>query len=178
MAADTKPIVNLPCLHYFSFLPKDYVVKKDVQLPKGHRVVTHFTVQGNDLLMTYFLCVNDNSAYIIIVHYDGRTDREIIDGVYISIDAEPKVSGFLLENRPGMESLPRPFTLDELQMVINKQLPSWLLSKGIKSLPQLIHLVECRRYEYMKIHSIKHSYRITFSFLALSSQQDLYHPLT
>ena len=145
MIADSKPLVNLPCLHCFSFLPKDYVVKKDVQLPEGHKVVTHFTAQGDDLLMTYFLCMNGKSAYIIIVHYDGRTDQQIIDGVHILTDEEPKVSGFLLENRPGMENLPRPFTLDELQMVIDEQLPSWLSCKGIKSLSQLVHLVECRR---------------------------------
>lgn len=147
MATDSKQLVNLPCLHCFSFLPKDFAVNKDVQLPKGHMVVTHFTAQGDDLLMTYFLCVNGKSVYVILVHYDGRTDQQIIDGVYISNDAEPKVSGFLLENRPGMANLPRPFTLDELQMVIDEQLPSWLLTKGIISLPQLIHLVESRRYD-------------------------------
>ena len=109
------------------------------------KVVTHFTAQGDDLLMTYFLCMNGKSAYIIIVHYDGKTDQQIIDGVHILTDEEPTVSGFLLENRPGMENLPRPFTLDELQMVIDEQLPSWLSCKGIKSLSQLVHLVECRR---------------------------------
>ena len=145
MAADSKPLVNLPRLHCFSFLPKDYVVKKDVQLPEGHKVVTHFTAQGDDLLITYFLCMNGKSAYMIIVHYDGRTDQQIIDGVHITTDDEPKVFGFVLEDRPGMESLPRPFTLEELQMVIDEQLPSWLSCKGIKSLPQLVHLVESRR---------------------------------
>ena len=148
MVADSEPFLNLPCLHCFSFLPKDYVVRKDIQLPKGHMVVTHFTAQGDDLLITYFLCMNGKSSYVIIVHYDGGTDQQIIDGVYISNDAEPKVSGFLLENRSGMENLPRPFTLDELQMMIDEQLPSWLQFKGIVSLPQLVHLVECRRYDY------------------------------
>ena len=145
VVVDSKPFVNLSCLHCFSFLPKDYVVRKDVQLPKGHMVVTHFTAHGNDLLITYLLCMNGKSAYVIIDHYDGRADQRIIDGVYISNDAKPKVSGFLLESRSGMESLPRPFTLDELQMMIDEQLPSWLRFKGIVSLPQLVHLVECRR---------------------------------
>ena len=146
IASESKPLMNLPWLHCFSFLPKDYAVKKDVQLPEGHVVVTHFTAQVDELLMTYLLCMSGKSSYIIIVHCDRKTDQQIIDGVYISNDEEPKVIGFLLENRPGMENLPRPFTLDELQMIINEQLPLWLLSKGIKSLPQLVHLVESRRY--------------------------------
>ena len=146
MATESKPIMNLPWLHCFSFLPKDYAVKKDVQLPEGHRVVLHFTVQVDELLITYFLCINGKSTYIIMVHCDGKTDQQIIDGVYISNGEEPKVISFLLEDRPGMESLPRPFTLDELQMIIEEQLPLWLLFKGIKNLPQLVHLVESRRY--------------------------------
>ena len=93
--------------------------------------------------MTYFLCTNGNNFYVIVVHFNGVTDQLTIDGVYISTEA--KVSNYLLENRAGMEELPRPFTLDELQMVISQQLPPWLLSKGIKSFSQLVHLVECRR---------------------------------
>ena len=89
--------------------------------------------------------MNGKSAYVIIDHYGGRTDQWIIDGVYISNDEKPNVSGFLLESQSAMESLPRPFTLDELQMMVDEQLPSWLRFKGIVSLPQLVHLVECRR---------------------------------
>ena len=48
----------------------------------------------------------------------------------------------------GMENLPCPFTLDELQMMIDEQLPSWLLFKGIVS---LLQLVECRMYDYSYI---------------------------
>ena len=115
VVVDSKPFVNLSCLHCFSFLPKDYVVRKDVQLPKGCMEVSHFTAQGDDLLITYLLCMNGKSAYVINDHYDGRTDQRIIDGVYISNDEKPNVSGFLLESQSAMESLPRPFTLDELQ---------------------------------------------------------------
>ena len=139
---------SIPPWNYFSFLPKEYVVRRDVtpvQLPEGHKIVIHLTGQSDDLLMTYFLCTNGNEYYIIIVHCDGKSEMQITEGVYISTDEVPIVSKFLIENRPGLEALPHLFTIDELQMLINQQFPSWLLSKGIKCMPQLQHLVECRR---------------------------------
>ena len=145
-ASSMGPII--PPTNYFSFLPKEYVVRKDVtpvQLPEGHRIVIHLTGQSDDLLMTYFLCTNGSDYYIIIVHCDGKSGMQITEGVYISTDEVPVVTKFLIDNRPGLEDLPHPFTIDELQMIINQQFPSWLLSKGIKCLPQLKHLVDCRR---------------------------------
>ena len=138
----------IPLSNYFSFLPKEYVVRRDVtpvQLPEGHRILLHMTGQSDDLLVTYFICTNDANYYIIIVQCDGKSNMQITEGVYISSDEVPVVTKFLIENRPGLENIPRLFTLDDLRMFINEQLPSWLLSKGIKNMSQLKHLVECRR---------------------------------
>ena len=84
--------------------------------------------------------------YVIIVYSDAESDLQLIEGVSISTEDEPKVIKFLLEERPGLEKLPHPFSIDDMQMYIGEQVPHLLYSKGIKSMAQLMQLIKCRRY--------------------------------
>lgn len=69
-----------------------------------------------------------------------------MEGVSISAEDEPKVIEFLLEDRSGLEKLPHPFSIDDMQVYVGEQVPSLLYSKGIKSMAQLQQLIKCRRY--------------------------------
>ena len=141
-----------PSLYSFSFLPKEYVIGREaesIQLPEGHKIVWHFSGQMDKLLMTYFLCTDGKYFYIILVNSDAKSELQLIEGFHLSTKGEEtRVTRFLLENRPGLEKLPRPFTLEELQFIINEQFPTLLCLKGFKNMSQLVHLLECRRYAH------------------------------
>ena len=150
------PVLTLPSFYSFNLLPNEYVVgvgKTPIQLPVGHKVVLHFFGKIDELLQTYLLCVNEEvlDFYVILVHSDAKSDLQLIEGVHISTEDEPKVVNFLFEERPNLEKLPHPFSIDEMQMIVGQQLPCLLYSKGIKGMPQLIHLIKCRRYVSMLV---------------------------
>lgn len=160
---DSSGTLNLPAMYRFNLLPKGFFIDLDkpstlpLHLPESHKIVLHLSGRAGDLLSTYFLCMNCSldvpSFYVIFVHSDGMdSGLQIMDGAHISAEDEPVVSSFLLEDRPGMECLPHPFSIELLQTLIDEQLPSLLYSKGIKSMQNLVGLLQCRRYDYCKIY--------------------------
>ena len=157
------PCLLSPSLYSFSFLPKEYVIGREtesIQLPEGHKIVWHFSGQMDKLLMTYFLCTDGKDFYIILVNSDAKSELQLIEGFHLSIKGEEiRVTQFLLENRPGLEKLPHPFSLEELQFIINEQFPTLLCLKGFKNMSQLVHLLECRRYAHtyiFKVNTLSH----------------------
>lgn len=137
----------------FNFLPLGYVVDGNaglVQLPSGHQVIWHFSTstQKDKLLMTYFFCFSDETGfYMILVNHDAKSELTMVDGFQLSIDenGSTTVSGFLLEDRPGLERLPRPFSIEQLNHILDLQLSTLLSLKGFKSMSHLLHLFKCSK---------------------------------
>ncbi len=153
---DNSTSLNLPAIYRFNLLPKDFFIDRTkpselpLQLPKSHKIVLHLSGKSGDLLMTYFLCTNRSpdtqSFYLIFVYSDeSGSGLQIMDGVHITSEDVPVVTSFLFEDRPRMGKLPHPFSIETMHVLIDRQLPSLLYSKGIKSMKQLIHLLHCRR---------------------------------
>ena len=145
------PVLTLPSFYSFSLLPTNYQVgvgEKLIQLPMGHKVVLHISGSVDGLLQTCFLCVKEDTIdfYVIFIYNDAESGLQLMEGVSISAEDEPKVIEFLLEDRSGLEKLPHPFSIDDMQVYVGEQVPSLLYSKGIKSMAQLQQLIKCRRY--------------------------------
>ena len=151
--SNSTSMLSLPSLYTFNLLPNGFSICMDkpgasLSLPEAHKVVLHLSGQvDGELLTTYFLCVNSSIDFYLLFLYcgDSSSGYKIIDGVNITAEDEPVVSSFLFEDRPRMESLPHPFSIPEMQAIVDQQLPSLLSSKGIKSMNHLVHLLHCRR---------------------------------
>ena len=152
---DNGRMLNLPSFYSFSFLPVNYDVsssagnRQPITLPNGHKVILHVSGRLGELCSTYLLCINEElSFYLILVVSDESSGMLLVDGVHIILasDENIEVSKFLVEDRAGLERLPHPFSLAELHILFEKQLPHMLYSKGIKTMAQLVHLIKSRRY--------------------------------